>query len=83
LSTGDVLLLYTDGVTEATNPDEEQFGQERLAAVIQRGADASPKTLVQTLRQELQAFINGQPLADDTTLVVGKFVAEDGANSNW
>lgn len=76
LAPGDTLLLYTDGVTEATNPGDEQFGVERLAAVVQRETGSAPKTLVQALRQELQTFINGQTLADDTTVVVARIEGE-------
>jgi sigma-B regulation protein RsbU (phosphoserine phosphatase) len=72
LAQGDILVLYTDGVTEAMNAGEEQFGGERLAELVREWAHLSPKELVQALRQGLQAFIQGQPLADDTTLVVGK-----------
>lgn len=77
LTPGDTLLLYTDGVTEATNPQHEQFGVERLAAVVQRETGAAPKTLVQALRQELQMFTAGQPLADDTTVIVARIEGEN------
>jgi sigma-B regulation protein RsbU (phosphoserine phosphatase) len=69
---GDVLLFYTDGVTEAENPQEEQFGSERLAEVVQQEADLSAAELIRELRYRLQEFANGQPLADDTTIVVCK-----------
>lgn len=72
LTQGDILLLYTDGVTEAINAEEEQFGRERLAALVDQGADLSAKELVQSLRQEVQAFAKGQPLADDTTIMAAK-----------
>jgi sigma-B regulation protein RsbU (phosphoserine phosphatase) len=71
LGQGDILLWYTDGVTEATNAEEEQFGRERLATLVQRQAGLPAKALVQALRQELQGFTNGQPLADDTTIIIG------------
>jgi sigma-B regulation protein RsbU (phosphoserine phosphatase) len=72
LSLGDVLLLYTDGVTEAVNLQEEEFGRERLAALVRQESDLSAKELVQALRHTLQEFTNGQPLADDTTIVACK-----------
>lgn len=72
LAHGDILLLYTDGVTEAMNVEEDQFGRERLAALVHQEADLPAKELVQAVRQEIQAFIGGEPLADDTTIVVGK-----------
>jgi sigma-B regulation protein RsbU (phosphoserine phosphatase) len=72
LAQGDILLLYTDGVTEAMNEADDQFGRERLAALVSREAHLPPKALVQAIRGELQAFTNGQPLADDTTIVVAR-----------
>jgi sigma-B regulation protein RsbU (phosphoserine phosphatase) len=77
LAHGDILLLYTDGVTEAINAAEDQFGRDRLAALVRQGADLSAKEVVQTLRQGLQEFTNGQPLADDTTILVAKMNGQD------
>lgn len=75
LEPGDVLLLYTDGVTETLNQQEEIFGQERLAAFVRREASASVRDLVQGLRQELAEFALGQSLADDTTIMACRVVA--------
>lgn len=72
LAQGDILLLYTDGVTEAMNTEEDQFGRERLAALVHQAAELPAKELVQAVRQEVQAFTDGEALADDTTIVVGK-----------
>jgi len=70
---GDILLLYTDGVTEATNQQREQFGAQRLAAFVQDEWQQPARELARALRASLEAFSVGQPLADDTTLVVCKF----------
>jgi sigma-B regulation protein RsbU (phosphoserine phosphatase) len=72
LAPGDVLLLYTDGVTEAINPQEEEFGQERLAELVRRSSQWSARELVREVRGHVQAFTHGQPLADDTTIVACK-----------
>jgi sigma-B regulation protein RsbU (phosphoserine phosphatase) len=72
IAPGDMLLLYTDGVTEAINVQEEEFGQERLGALIEQWATLSPRDLVRTVRYALQEFTAGRPLADDTTIVVCK-----------
>ena len=69
LAAGDTLLLYTDGITEATNAPGEEFGSERLAALVQQEADSSSKRLVEALRHGLQEFTGGKPLADDATIV--------------
>jgi sigma-B regulation protein RsbU (phosphoserine phosphatase) len=70
LAAGDLLLLYTDGVTEAVNHRSEEFGAQRLAAFIQQASHQPARDLVRALRDELQQFTGGLPLADDTTFVV-------------
>jgi sigma-B regulation protein RsbU (phosphoserine phosphatase) len=72
LQPGDVLLLYTDGVTEAANPKNELLGQGRLAARVAEASGRSAGELIQLVRQELQRFTAGRPLEDDTTIVVCK-----------
>jgi phosphoserine phosphatase RsbU/P len=72
LTPGDILLLYTDGVTEAFSPQEEEFGAERLAELIRHASTLSAPDLVQEVRRRLQEFTDGRPLADDTTIVVCK-----------
>lgn len=69
---GDVLLLYTDGVTEAFNNDMEQFGQERLAEFIQNAAELTASDMLQVVRQGISAYSGDAPLADDLTLVALK-----------
>lgn len=72
LSAGDVLLLYTDGITEALNIDMEQFGVERLTEFIQNAADLTATDLLQVVRQGISAYSGDVPLADDLTLVAMK-----------
>ena len=72
LSPGDILLLYTDGVTEATNRGNEEFGEERLAGLVRRESALPAKELVRALRGALEAFSDGRPLSDDTTIVACK-----------
>jgi sigma-B regulation protein RsbU (phosphoserine phosphatase) len=72
LAPGDILLLYTDGITEARNRQAEQFGSERLAALVRENPGLSARELVQALRQQLHSFADGQPLSDDTTVVACK-----------
>jgi sigma-B regulation protein RsbU (phosphoserine phosphatase) len=70
LQNGDLLVLYTDGVTEALNLQNQEFGRERLT-VLSRQVNTLPvKEIVQEIRQALEEFSEGKPLADDTTLVV-------------
>ena len=70
LQNGDLFVLYTDGVTEALNLQNQEFGRERLT-VLSRQVNTLPvKEIVQEIRQTLEEFCEGKPLADDTTLVV-------------
>jgi sigma-B regulation protein RsbU (phosphoserine phosphatase) len=72
LAPGDILLLYTDGITEALNPQAEELGQARLAGFVHQASPLPARELVRELRHQLQEFTRGQPLQDDTTLVVCK-----------
>jgi sigma-B regulation protein RsbU (phosphoserine phosphatase) len=65
-------VLYTDGITEAVNLQNQEFGRERLIKLIQQVNYAPVKQVVQEIRQALEEFSEGKPLADDTTLVVCK-----------
>ena len=71
-SEGDSLLLYTDGVTEVLNVRNEQFGQERLAELVQQNADRAAPELLQSIRQAVSAFGGNRPLVDDVTMVALK-----------
>ncbi len=69
LSPGDVVLFYTDGVTEAMNAQHEEFGQERLARLIQKGRRLPARDIIQEVRDQLRDHSQGQPLADDATII--------------
>jgi len=70
LREGDLLVMYTDGVTEAVDPQNEEFGSERLVAMIEQLYQSTPKEVVRGIREGLENFCGGQPLADDTTVLV-------------
>jgi sigma-B regulation protein RsbU (phosphoserine phosphatase) len=72
LSEGDMLLLYTDGITEAFNNEMEQFGTKRLAEFIQNAAELSAADMLQVVRQGISAYNGNAPLADDLTMVALK-----------
>jgi sigma-B regulation protein RsbU (phosphoserine phosphatase) len=71
-SEGDVLLLYTDGLTEAFNNEMEQFGAERLAEFLQKAANLSPTDMLQVVRQGVDEHGGDVRLSDDLTLVALK-----------
>jgi serine phosphatase RsbU (regulator of sigma subunit) len=70
LATGDVFVLYTDGVTEAMNPDGEFFGEARLSALAQRYARESFAVLRQRVLEAVTAFAGPAEQQDDITMLV-------------
>lgn len=74
LEPGDVLLFYTDGITEAMNPERELFGDDRLAAVLRATHHQTPAEIVAAVLAAVNAFAGDAPQADDMTMVVIKRV---------
>lgn len=72
LEPGDILLLYTDGITEATDQLGALWGEDRLADIIRQNADSSAEQLIRIIMQALKVHADGIPLADDVTLVISK-----------
>jgi sigma-B regulation protein RsbU (phosphoserine phosphatase) len=72
---GDILLLFTDGITESRNKDNEEFGVERLTAIIQKSRKASAFDLTRAILDGLNEFTAKADPADDRTLVVIKRIA--------
>ncbi len=72
LDPGDLLVVYSDGVTEAANTAEEEFGEQRLIDVLKDRRTASPNAIVSAVMEALHRFTSGAPQADDITLVVAK-----------
>lgn len=73
LEPGDVLVMYTDGITEIINDAEEEFGVERLEAlVVERAGTASAQQLVDAIQAAAMDFTQGRGAFDDETLVVVK-----------
>jgi serine phosphatase RsbU (regulator of sigma subunit) len=67
---GDVLVLYTDGVTEAESPEREQFGRRRLEACVRRLLGGSSQEIMSGIIAEVAAFSGSRGQTDDLTLVV-------------
>jgi sigma-B regulation protein RsbU (phosphoserine phosphatase) len=71
---GDVLLLYTDGLAEASNENEDMFGTEGLvrsvAAARAAGQGADPEAIAHRIMADIEAFAAGEPKSDDQTLLV-------------
>lgn len=69
LQVGDKLFLYTDGVPEATNASEEQYGMERLKKVLGEHATDLPEDILKAVRQDVDAFVGDAPQFDDLTML--------------
>jgi sigma-B regulation protein RsbU (phosphoserine phosphatase) len=69
---GDILLLYTDGLTEAMNKQQEQFGIERLQEFL-RSSRSSPRETCSQLISELEKFAGAKTFQDDVSLVCIQF----------
>ena len=73
LSAGDILVLYTDGVTEAENLQGEEFGMERLSELIRGGHAMSADALMNHILQSVADFSRDVGFTDDATILVAKF----------
>jgi sigma-B regulation protein RsbU (phosphoserine phosphatase) len=77
LHIGDVLVLYTDGVVEAENPEGEEYSAQRLARIVGSHLQQRPSELIETIYASIGDFRETALLADDFTLVVLKRVASE------
>ncbi len=79
LKEGDVLIAYTDGITEAMNSQRDKFGEERFLSVIRKCGHMKVDPLVDHIRDEIKSFTGGEAQSDDITLVAikEKMKAED------
>jgi len=70
LNQGDILLLYTDGVTECFSPTGEAFGEQRLMPLLAENCGKPLNQMLNILEAELIAWRAGTPLSDDMTILV-------------
>lgn len=72
VNAGDTLYLYTDGVPEATNVNNELFGTERMLTALNKNKDASTELLLKNIKQEIDIFVGDAPQFDDITMLAIK-----------
>jgi sigma-B regulation protein RsbU (phosphoserine phosphatase) len=72
LRPGDVLVAFTDGVPEALNPNEEEFGEDRLKDLLRRAAHLPADQLSSRIAEEVKSWIRDAPQYDDLTFIVMK-----------
>lgn len=71
LAPGDVLILYTDGITEACNDDDEEYGEQRLIEVLERARQCGPREILSAIVEDVRRF-SSREQRDDITLIVAK-----------
>jgi phosphoserine phosphatase RsbU/P len=73
LEEGDLLILFSDGVTEACRPDrDEEFGEERLLAAVRQETTRPAASILEEVKENLRSFTGGAAATDDVTLVVAR-----------
>ena len=81
LRPGDSLFVYTDGVPEATDAQNELFGSERMLSALNEKPDADPETLLHTVRRHIDAFVGDAPQFDDITMLGLKYKGPEEKNN--
>lgn len=81
LAPGESLLLYTDGVTEAMNPAQDLYSEERFLEAVRGWDGESPAVLVDAVRASLAVFSQSAPQADDITMLALRYVGNRAAAS--
>ena len=76
LEAGDSLILYTDGITEPENPEEEEYGEDRLRAVCVKYHTEPLAQIKRAIEKDLHEFVRGVPFPDDQTLVLIRRLGE-------
>ena len=70
LCSGDLIYLYTDGVTEAMNPEEDLFGETRLCHLLNNLTDMPLNKTLDSIKKEIDVFADGESQADDITMLI-------------
>ncbi|MFC2019224.1 SpoIIE family protein phosphatase [Chloroflexota bacterium] len=77
LKPGDIIFLYTDGVTEAMNPEGELFSEERLKQCLSELKPEDAENVINLVRAELTTFVRGAHQADDITMLALEFKGKE------
>ena len=77
LEPGSKLFLYTDGVLEATDPENNMFGSERLLNVLNENSAACPEEILHNVRRAVDSFAKGAEQFDDLTMLCVEYIGKD------
>lgn len=75
LEVGDKIFQYTDGVTEATNKNNELYGMERLTAILDENSMLPPTELLPKIKEDIDSFVGEAPQFDDITMLCLEYKA--------
>ncbi len=78
LQPGDAIFQYTDGATEATNADEDLFGEERLIEALNESPSISPGIILPFVRSRIARFVKDAPQFDDITMLGLRYIGSEG-----
>ena len=81
LNPGDSFFVYTDGVAEATNANEELYGTERMLEALNREPDAAPDQVLTAVAQDIGRFVDGAEQFDDITMLCFRYFGPAGRGS--
>ena len=79
LTAGDRILLYTDGVTEATDKNEALYGEDRLLSFIDKNKNIKAHLLLSGLKEDIDLFAGDAPQFDDITMLIFDYKRKEGA----
>ena len=69
---GDILVVFTDGISEAWGDDEEEYGEDRLADLVKENESLAVVELEKLIQSDVEAYTKGSPATDDVTVIVVK-----------
>jgi len=72
LNPGDIIILFTDGVSEAMSKKREEFGQEKVFQILKENANNQPEVIIDKIIKDLREFTAGYEQSDDISLIVMK-----------
>jgi phosphoserine phosphatase RsbU/P len=73
IEASDMLVLYSDGISEATNQNDEEFGEDRMKELISDTADGAPSEVCERIMSQVTAFASSRLPPDNRTLMVVRF----------
>ena len=82
LSPGDKLFIYTDGLPEATNANNDMFGAERMLEALNERKTGSPTDILKTVRAHVDAFVGDAEQFDDLTMLCIEYKGKQGGTAN-